>query len=222
MDEHIFISRMHSIQDDILRLNNAAFAMEAANHQHYPDNFLEFSLDTAIRAEKIACKLRHMIGDFGAVKKEPLMEKIAEAHGIEITDENGMIAVSVPRLLPKRKKPRSGEFITQPLYAALSRYCETHEIHKFQECAVCFVHVYDQALSLGRIRDYDNLEMAGILNTISVFCLTDDSGLLCDAYHTTGYGDRDCTRIFIMPQDRLPRFISELKNRPEMISNFGP
>lgn len=212
MDDQIFTTRMQSIHDDILRLNNAAFAMEASNRMSYPDKFLEFSIDTAIRAERIACKFRHLIGQYGMIRKEPLMERIAESHGISISENDRIITVSIPRLLPKWKKPRSREFINQPLYYAISKYCNEHKTIKLRECAICFVHIYDEKLSLGRIRDYDNLEMKNILDTIATFFMTDDSGLLCDVYNTTKLGDSDCTQVYVMPQERLSDFVSKLKN----------
>ena len=221
MNEQQYYSRMHRIQDDIKRLQGAAFALEISNYRQYPENFLELSLDTAVRAEKIACKFRHLIGDYGSVKKELLMERVAEAHGITIEQDGETLMVTIPRLLPKHRKPRSGEFINQPLYAALAQYCEANPIEKYKQCAVCFVHVYDENLSLGRIRDYDNLEMKHILNIISTFFMTDDSGLLCDVFNTTELGETDCTRICVMPQNLLPGFISRLKNSPNAVSNFA-
>ena len=44
MNEQHFHSRMHGIQDDIKRLEGAAFALEASNYRQYPENFLELSL----------------------------------------------------------------------------------------------------------------------------------------------------------------------------------
>jgi len=182
---------------------------------------LEFSLDTAVRAEKIACKLRHLIGEYGMVKRELLMERISEAHGMDVRQDGDAIVITIPRLLPKTKRARSGEFINQPLYYAMSKYCDEHQIGKFKECAVCFVHVYDEKLSLGRIRDYDNTETRNILNTVSTFFMTDDSGRWCDAYHTTELGETDCTRVYVMPQEAFPGFVSQLKNTPKAISNFN-
>ena len=39
------------------------------------------------------------------------------------------------------------------------------------------------------------------------FILTDDSGLLCDAYNTTELGSEDCTRIFIMDSALFPGWL---------------
>ena len=108
MDEHVLKQRIHSLQDDILRLNNAMFALEASNYKNYPENFLEFSLNTAVRAEKIACKLRHLIGEYGTIKRELLMERVSEAHGINVSHDGEAIVITLPRLLPKPNAPAAG------------------------------------------------------------------------------------------------------------------
>ena len=218
MDERILKQRIHGIQDDIRRLNNATFALEASNYKNYPENFLEFSLDTVARAEKIACKLRHLIGDYGTANREILMERIAETHGIEIRREDDTICI--PRPLPKATRHRSSEFLTQPLYHVMNNYCNEQPVKKYRECAVCFIHVYDEKLSLGRIRDYDNTETRNVLNAVAAFFLTDDTGRLCDTYHTTALGEFDCAFVYIMPQQTLPGFVSKRKSTPNPTSNF--
>lgn len=222
MDEQLYAARLREIQQEILQLNNATYAMAAYDKQRYPENFLEISLDTAVRAERIACKMRHLIGAYGTVKPSALMGQAIDAQGITIQEDetNGTVVISIPRLLPRWKKNRSGEFLNRPLQYALEQYCREHPIRKYDVCAVCFVHIYDQQLSLGRIRDYDNLQMKHVLDTIATYLMLDDNGLLCDVYHSSIYGETDCTRIYVMPQPRLPDFISELKIYPESISNL--
>ena len=48
----------------------------------------------------------------------------------------------------------------------------------------------------------------------------DDGGLLCDTFHTSYLGIRDCTRICIMAQEDLPEFIARLKSDDKFISNL--
>ena len=45
------------------------------------------------------------------------------------------------------------------------------------------------------------------LDTVAGFVLTDDSGLFCDAYHTTEFGERDCTVLTIMEKSRFPMWL---------------
>lgn len=65
--------------------------------------------------------------------------------------------------------------------------------------------------------DYDNLEVKHILDMAAVYLMTDDSGTLCDIYHTTSYGNQDATLLYFMRQDQLPGFILRQKN----LSNFS-
>ena len=81
----------------------------------------------------------------------------------------------------------------------------------FQNCVICFSHIYDRALPERRIRDYDNIEMKNLLDIITAYLLEDDSGQLCDAYHTTKLGDSDCTIVSIMARERFPRWLEEHK-----------
>ena len=97
MDNKILKQRIRGIQDDMRRLSNDMFALETSNYKDYPENFLELSLDTAVRAEKIACKLRHLIGDYGIVKRESLMKRVAESQGIEVKREGEIFMITIPR-----------------------------------------------------------------------------------------------------------------------------
>ena len=61
MERKIISHRIGSILDDISRLSNALYAMDTTDIQRYPDNYEVLSTDAALRAEKIACRLRHLI-----------------------------------------------------------------------------------------------------------------------------------------------------------------
>lgn len=214
MDESNFQTRIRRIQNEVIRLNNSLFALEAYNRQKYPDNFLELSLDTSARAETIACRLRHLIGDYGVLSPSEPLRIAAGAQGIQIRQQEDWTQISIPRLLPKRKAAKNGEFIMAPLHYILSDYCRQHEIRKFRACSVCFVHTYDRALDLGRIRDYDNLETRNVLNLITAYFLLDDGGRYCNVYHTTALGDKDGTEIYIMPQEKFLMFLAQQQDHP--------
>ena len=61
MNRTILSQRISSILDDIQRLNSALFAMNTTDIQRYPDNYETLSTDAALRAEQIACRLRHIL-----------------------------------------------------------------------------------------------------------------------------------------------------------------
>ena len=81
-------------------------------------------------------------------------------------------------------------------------------------------HVYDHELPDWCLLDYDNLQQKQILDTIALYVMADDSGLLCDAYNTTELGDKDGTRIYIMEKGRFAGWLSGREKELKSISDF--
>lgn len=206
---------------DISRLSNALYAMDTTDIQRYPDNYELLSTDAALRGEKIACRLRHLLYASTSTPKSDYLLSAGAVHGIQIKNESGILEILLPCLLPKRKQRQSSEFLIDPLYYTLSRYTDDTELPKFRHCVVCFSHIYNRELPDRRIRDYDNLELKQILDVVSAFVMVDDTGLLCDAYNTTLLGDTDCTAISIMDKDSFPDWLAARKNSMESITDFS-
>ena len=148
------------------------------------------------------------------------MEAAAQAHGISIRHTQGCVEVTLPGLMPKRNRRINTTFLTDPLYACLESYTKEHSLPHFAQCVVCFSHVFDRSLPARRVQDYDNLECKQLLDTVAAFLMTDDSGLLCDAYHTTEFGERDCTILAVMEKSRFPGWLKEREEREKSISDF--
>ena len=209
MERKIISHRIGSILDDISRLSNALYAMDTTDIQRYPDNYEVLSTDAALRAEKIACRLRHLIYSSTTIRKGDYLTSAGIVHGIEVVYEDGVLEVTLPGLLPKRKQRQNTEFLLDPFYFSLEQYAKEHPMPRFSDCVVCFTQVYDQCLPTRRIRDYDNLEEKQLLDVLSTFVMADDTGLLCDAYNTAALGEKDCTRISVMEKKRFPAWLAE-------------
>lgn len=220
MERKIISKRIGSILDDISRLNNALYAMDTTDIQRYPDNYEVLSLDAALRAESVTCRLRHLIYASTPIKKAEYLSSAQDVHGIEISYKDGIFEVSLPSLLPKRRRRQDSEFLLDPLYFALEQYAKENTLPHFRECVVCFTQVYDRNLPSRRIRDYDNLEEKQLLDVLSTFVMTDDCGLLCDAYNTAILGEKDCTLISIMEREAFPHWLSGHHDRLKSISDF--
>ena len=182
MNRAILSQRITSILADLNRLTNALYAMNTTDIQRYPDNYEVLSTDAALRAENIACRLRHLIYSTTSIKK--------------------------------------GEYLLDPFTAAMGQYTRDHPMPRFQHCVICFSHVYCQDLPERRVRDYDNLELKRFLDVAASFILTDDSGLLCDAYNTTELGETDCTRISIMDSKYFPTWLAERQAALQSITDL--
>ena len=212
--------KIQQISGDVSKLSATLCAMDNADAETYPENYELLSTDAALRGEQIACKLRHLIYSTTNVKKSEYLVSAAGVQGITVTDRDGILEITLPCLIPKRKQRRSAEFLTDPLYFTLSQYADSHPLPKYSHCVVCFSHIYSRDLPSRRIRDYDNLELKQLLDVISSFIMEDDTGLLCDAYNTTELGETDCTRISVMDKDRFFDWVKERENRLKSISDF--
>ena len=84
------------------------------------------STDAALRAERIACRLRHIIYAATPIKKEEYLTSAAVMQGVEIQEEDGIIEIKLPCLLPKRKQRQSTEFLLDPFTAALAQFAKSH------------------------------------------------------------------------------------------------
>lgn len=220
MDRAVLSQRITSILSDLNRLTNTLYALNTTDIQRYPENYEVLSTDAALRSERISCRLRHLIYATTGVKKDEYLSSAAVMQGVEIHSKDDILEITLPCLLPKRKRPQSNEYLLDPFTNALGQYAATHPMPKFKHCVVCFSHVYCKELPERRVRDYDNLELKQYLDVAASFLLEDDCGLLCDAYNTTELGETDCTRIFIMDSARFPDWLGTRQNALKSISDL--
>ena len=211
MDRKLISRRIGSILDDISRLSNALYAMDTTDIQRYPDNYEILSTDAALRAERIACRLRHLIYSSTSIQKGEYLQSASVAQGISIAYENGVLEVTLPGLLPKRRQRQSSEFLLDPLYFALEQYAKEQPLPHYRNCVVCFAQVYDQTLPTRRVRDYDNLEEKQLLDLLSTFVMADDTGLLCDAYNTTELESKTAPRSLSWKRSGFPNGLQSAK-----------
>jgi Holliday junction resolvase RusA-like endonuclease len=208
MERAIISKRIGEIQSELSRLQSALHALELTDVRRFPGNYESLSIDAALRGERIACRLRHLIYSTASVRKADYLNAAADALGIKIERRGGVVEITLPCLLPKKKRRQSTEFLFDALYHALDRYAAAHELPKYRACVVCFSHIYSREEPGRRIRDYDNLEQKHILDIITAFVIADDTGLLCDAYNTTELGGGDRTVISIMDKESFQEWLA--------------
>lgn len=220
MDKSSISKRIGSIKGDITKLSNTLCAIENTDMENYPDNYAMLTTDAALRSELIACRLRHLLYGSTTIRKETYLASASVVQGIRIKEQDGVLEITLPCLLPKRKQRQSTEFLIDPLYFTLSQYSDNNQLPKFRQCVVCFSHIYSEKFHNRRVRDYDNLELKQLLDVISTFIMEDDTGLLVDAYNTTEIGETDCTRISVMGKDNFQRWLTKRENSLKTISDF--
>lgn len=104
---------------------------------------------------------------------------------------------------------------------------EYHTVGEFPAAILCFangelyeiVPIPQGNLPIKAVRDYDNLELKAVIDVIATFCLTDDTGALCDSFQTTRFGYSSSTVITVMPKNCFSAWLSTPKlaeNRPPL------
>ena len=219
MNRTLLSKRISSLLAEISRLSNALCAMNTMDLQRYPENYELLSTDAALRAEQIACRMRHLVYGFTTVQKQEYLTSAANVLGITITAQPGLVEITLPGLLPK-KKQCSAEYLADPLDQALGQFTKEHPCSRFDSCVICFCHIYAESGGRGRIRDYDNLEMKRLLDIVCAYLMEDDTGLLCDVYNTTELGEEDATKLCVMDRDLFSGWLEQRQNVLESVSDF--
>ena len=180
--------------------------------EYHPDSEL-WSLVRSIEVNTVNFRslCAHMLGK---PDNHSYYESVAENMRIQITEEHDWIKITVPAILPGRRRTDSNLYLTRPLRQAILAYNRDDPVDRFSECVICIVHCYDVALGESRVRDYDNIETKRFLDVIESGFLTNDSGLLCSVLQTSRIWDRDCTEFYLMAPQKLPRWSEKyLQNR---------
>lgn len=215
MEKHIIYQRIASSLEDIERLSRLLYSMSSTDIQRYPDNYEVLSIEAALRAEKIACRLRHLVCQSTRTTKRGYLGASAEEMGISVTLNEGILKIEIPGMMPKRKQSQSTEFLLDPLYYALNRFMDQQQhLPRYKECVVHFMQQYDINLPSRRIRDYDNLELKQVLDIVTAFALVDDGGEICEVHNANSLGWEDRTIITIIKREDFPRwYAAQIKEK---------
>ena len=207
-------------QQGLIGVHKKLYTLEHLLPSPDPAQFAETAKSAALLSERSTASLRGFLFTTTGGMPEGYYQQAAAAQGIKVSATDDYVFVRVPALLPKKKAAEGFKFLVVPLQAAFEEYHRQHALPHFSDCVICIEHIYDRCLPITAVRDYDNLELKQFLDVAASFILTDDNGLLCDAYNTTELGEEDCTRLFLMDSTRFPAWLAERQNGVKSISDF--
>lgn len=209
MKNSTFNSSLKEVASDFDAVSQGLFDVAHAC-EDIPNYNPESKLYSMVRiAEKNTVKLRNLAGHAARGSGIPFYETMAGEMGISIVEERKWLVITVPAILPKRNTRDNTNYITRPLRNILVQFQRENPIERFEHCAICIEHCYDEALGVRRVRDYDNIETKRYLDVIESAFLTNDSGLLCTVLQSTIMSDRDCTKFYLMPPETLQMWVAE-------------
>lgn len=204
-----FINSIREIASDYDAVSQSLFEL-AAVIEKIPSHDPKERLYSLVRsAERDTVQLRNLASRTMWGNVSPFYEELGSVLGISVDEETKWIRITVPAILPNRNSRDNSDYLMRPLRNSLIRFQRERPIAKFCDCMICIVHGYDEALSMRRVRDYDNIETKRYLDVIESVLLTTDSGLLCSVLQTSEAMDRDCTQFYLMQPETLSLWAKE-------------
>lgn len=187
----------------MMDLNKLELAM--LNYTQNPNE--QSSLELLALLESGALSLRNEIIFKNDKAKSTVKRIICDNFNVNITYNNGILDISLPRLLPR--KTDKTRYIFTTLEIAIREKLENKEVNtpKFTKGVIVkFTHYYSEE-DMFRITDYDNLETKSALDIIGLYFLEDDSPKNISTYHTMKIGDKTYTRIQIIDDNFMKNIV---------------
>lgn len=206
------------IQEKLAEARSAKALYDRCASSFQYGQVLDCMVEASESAEHLADRLRRLVlgNPYAGPRKEEYCLGLVQIHGIDVEYEDHILKARLPFLMPHRKNKYT-DYIYKPFFLALQNWCMERrkggkEIPVYEQATVCFVHEYNQRLPKSRVRDHDNIEEKQVVDALGTYFLVSDNGLYLDTYHTTAWGERDCTLLFLMDRDRFPEWI--VKRQP--------
>ena len=189
-----------------------------------PIRFFEVAKNMALLSERSTAQLRNFLFTVCGGMPQDYYLQAAEMQGIRLNVDDDILSVRLPALLLKKTRTEGFKFLQPAIHAALKQYAEQQNLPHFCECTICIEHIYDRCLPIKAVRDYDNLELKAVIDVIATFCLTDDTGALCDSFQTTRFGYSSSTVITVIPKNCFSAWLNAPKtdkNRPPLFPKIS-
>ena len=97
-----------------------------------------------------------------------------------------------------------GRFLAHSLRAAIRQAFPDRLPPKFHICVLAYEHIYGPGR---RFLDHDNLELKHCQDVLEAAFLTNDTSALCSAFQCSHRGERNATRIWVLPAEAFPKWL---------------
>lgn len=218
MNTDTLLTRIRLERRGLIDINKKMYELEHLLPAPTPEQFIETAKSAALLSERSTAQLRNFLFTLCGGMPQDYYLQAAEVQGIRVDVTDGILSIRLPALLPKKTRAEGFKFLQPALHAALKQYAELKNLPHFCECTACIEHVYDRCLPIKSVRDYDNLEMKEVLDIIALYCMTDDTGALCDQFQTTRFADSSCTIISVMQKEKFSAWL-DMKNQAKSVKN---
>ena len=218
MNSDMLLNRIRMAQQGLIGVHKKLYTLEHLLPSPDPAQFAETAKSAALLSERSTASLRGFLFTTTGGMPEGYYQQAAAAQGIKVSATDDYVFIRVPALLPKKKAAEGFKFLVVPLQAAFEEYRRQHALPHFSDCVICIEHIYDRCLPIKAVRDYDNLETKEVLDIITLYCMTDDTGALCDQFQTTRFADSSCTIISVMQKEKFSAWL-DMKNPAKSVKS---
>ena len=180
------------------------------------DEASEVLQEIAALSSRIAVRQREMVMCCDNPAAQADVERIiAEIHPVEIGfTEEGWFALRMEPLA-KTKDTGSKEYIRGIIYPAMRRFFADKANVRYPQCTMIFRHVYDRNIPGAQYRDYDNVEVKMVADTVAMYVMVDDSPLHCRMFHCCAPGKESCTEVYVVPQKDFAKWCAMEDSIPD-------
>ena len=218
MNSDTLLTHIRLEQRCLIDIDKKLHELECLLSRSDPIRFFEVAKNMALLSERSTAQLRNFLFTVCGGMPQDYYLQAAEMQGICVDVTDSILSVRLPALLPKKTRTEGFKFLQPALHAALKQYAKQQNLPHFRECTVCIEHVYDRCLPIKAVRDYDNLETKEVLDIITLYCMTDDTGALCDQFQTTRFADSSCTIISVMQKEKFSAWL-DMKNPAKSVKS---
>lgn len=185
-------------QDDVKKLMNYVGKFERLiADENYQE--LEYS------AECFMCNLRDILAN---VRQDPIkrsLSKCADSMGITVQKTNGVLEVTLPMILPTKKKAKL-EYLFEPLLFAMDKASKEENFFLKEKAMMCIEFIYDKNNKTIPRGDHDNKEVKQVIDAIAPFVVRDDRDDYLSLCQISSEGDFNHTKVYVMPEKRFAEF----------------
>lgn len=201
MTPHEYGQRLNDVQGAINRLSSTVTALRTTNPERYAGNLEALSLDAAYQAEALACQMRHIIFHGNHISRQEYLLHASECAGVRLKISPDVLSISLPALIPNRKRSAAREYMTGIVYAVMANAARQYQIPQFEYCTLCVVHCLDASWGNRPYPDYDNLELKAVQDILALYTMVDDSMRYCDRFETMMPADYSHTEFHVIRQE---------------------
>ena len=151
------------------------------------------------------CNLRDILAN---VRQEPIkrsLSKCADRMGITVQKTNGVLEVTLPMILPTKKKAKS-EYLFEPLFFAMDKASKEESFFLKEKAMMCIEFIHDKNNKTIHRGDHDNKEVKQVIDAIAPFVVRDDRDDYLSLCQISSEGNFNHTKVYVMPEKCFSEF----------------